>query len=277
MRERAIIEQGIRLLLFLTVLLNAVSCAPVAQPAASVETVAPKVVAAPSVAAAAPQVAAAAPPQAIPPAGGRPMLHQDFSTLPGGGYRAVVEPEPQRGQRRGQMNWRKRLNAKADFNAAGGQLQLRLKRLPDPVPGETEWDTLFSLVDATGKQVLTAYLVLGVPESYVGPSRNGLHLYSETMPPEVWGFWWPFPSDLRIGQEYSLELRWNSDGTAVLLDGKVLPSGYLDFLGKQGLHAGGGTPGVYFKTIRLLQVGADPFPGDNSPLDANLLIDFTIY
>ncbi len=206
-----------------------------------------------------------------------PMLQKDFTARSEGGYRATVMREPQRGQRRGLKPWRQKLQAKKDFNLASGSMQFRLQRLPAPVPGETEWDTLFSLVDGSGKQVLTAYIVSAVPETYVGPSRTGLNLYSETMPADVWGFWWPFPKDLKVGQEYRLEFRWSGEGTAVLLDGRELPASYGDFLGAEPLPRGGKNPGLYFRDIRMLQVGADPFPGDNSPMDANLVQDFVIY
>ena len=201
-------------------------------------------------------------PKPQPPATAPGRLQVQFP----GGYVASTTTLS-RGVRRGTDPQRFQVIPGRNLSIAQGRLSLHLKRLKNGA--KTDFDTLFSLVDGRGRQILTAYLVRQ-PTS--GPFEEGLNFYSETMPATVWGFWVPFPQSIAEGAAYRLDFVWDRKGTRVLLDGVPLQRRYLDFEEARPGPAGGGTFANYVAQARILQLGCDTLIDDNSPLDRNALL-----
>lgn len=208
-------------------------------------------------------VAAASP--APEPIGG--LLRAVF---PGGfSARTVALPS---GARRGMTPRRFRFISGRSAGLVEGSLTFVLKRLKNS--SRNDFDTLFSLVDGQGRQILTAYVTSHPTYPSVGTAVEGITLYSDFMPTSVWGFWIPFPQEIPVGQEYQLKLAWTRDSTNLFLNGAPLTKRYLDFGETRELRAGGENFSNYLASARILQIGCDPFPGDNSPLDQNELLSF---
>lgn len=208
-----------------------------------------------------------------------PLFAESFKHNPAGGLLMQVTPEPQRGYRRAVNPERKRLQVKKDINLASGSLRFNLQKLKNgPKPGRpAEYDTVFALADGAGRLILTAYVVTNVPDTFAGKADSGINFYSQVLPDNVWGLWWPFPRDIAPGEKYTLEFQWDEKRTYVYLNGTLLREHYADFFGKVTWPGFVSYPGGFFKDVRHLQLGADTLTGDNSPLDGNLILDYAIY
>ncbi len=135
--------------------------------------------------------------------------------------------------------------------------------------------TLFALIDRQGKQVMTAYLVWNPPANYHGDGTPGLNIYSETMEPEVWGFWLPFPNDVNVGEVFSLRFEWDKDTTRIFLNETELKDRCPQFSDTVSCSekVSGGFP-TFLSSVNMIQFGADPFIGDNSPMDTTKLLNY---
>lgn len=194
------------------------------------------------------------------------------------GYVASTIIEPRRGERRGVSTLRFGLSPKADFYLGQGSIVLSLERLEVPEGFPTpEFDTLFSLLDRKGRQVLTAYATYRASERHAGEYPEGVTFYSDTGAKSVWGMWIPFDRPIEIGQNYELRFVWGPGGNWVFLDGEPLKIVFMDFSGQEYRKDGGAPFAPLLKDVRLLQVGTDAFPRDNSPLDSSRLKSLAIY
>jgi hypothetical protein len=213
-------------------------------------------------------------PEVPQPALGEALFRREFA----GGYVARTVIEPVRGERRGVSSLRYEVAPKADFDLRQGSIVVSLERLEGPEGFPTpEFDTLFSLLDRQGRQVMTAYATYKASEGNVGEYGGGITIYSSTGAKDTWGLWVPFNQRLDVGRSYELRFAWGPEGNWIFLDGELLKAVYMDFFGREYRKNGGVPFAPLLKDVRLLQIGADAFPRDNSPLDSSRLKSLTIH
>ena len=148
------------------------------------------------------------------------------------------------------------------LNPSSGSMVFRVKHTSprQVIPTWIDiYDTLFSLMDAKGKYILTASIVWAeaVPPWFAGAGNGALELSSDIMPSSVWGGWLPFNRKIEVGEWVTIAFTWDNGVNQVYLNNQPLTEKYAVGWDHDSGMANKGDFGTYLKDARTLRIGAD--------------------
>ena len=107
------------------------------------------------------------------------------------------------------------------------------------------------------------------------PGHGGIHIASQVISGSVWGSWRPFRRPIAPGEQVAITFAWGDGRNRVYLNDALLADVYADFREEKPIDPV--EPfGEYLAAVDTLQIGADRFKEDNTPMDASVLASVVI-